>query len=187
MQVRNSFRIVIASTAMLISATPLSASSDATSSYAGQQTRNIKALSADELAGYLQGKGLGLAKAAELNHYPGPRHVLDLAKELSLSEKQITQSQAIFDAMQGNAVELGKQLIHKEQELDQKFAQGSIDPASLKTLTEEIGNLQAKIRFTHLSAHLEQMALLTSHQIHKYDQLRGYGENARNTEHRHSH
>lgn len=46
--------------------------------YAGQETREIKALSPDEVAAHLEGRGMGFAKAAELNHYPGPKHVLDL-------------------------------------------------------------------------------------------------------------
>ena len=40
--------------------------------YAGQQQRDLKALSADEVKQYLEGAGLGYAKPAELNHYPGP-------------------------------------------------------------------------------------------------------------------
>ena len=155
MQVRNFVLVVIASMATLLGATPLSASSDATSSYAGQQTRNIKAFSTQELTGYLEGKGMGLAKAAELIHYPGPRHVLDMARQLSLSEQQIAQSQAIFNTMKENAMALGKQLVRKEHELDQRFANGSIDPESLKVLTEEIVSLQAKVRYAHLNAHLQ--------------------------------
>ena len=49
------------------------------SPYAGQQTRAIKALSPEDLAGLLNGEGRGMAKAAELNGYPGPVHVLELA------------------------------------------------------------------------------------------------------------
>lgn len=40
--------------------------------YAGQQSRDIKALSDEEMKGYLTGAGMGFAKAAELNRYPGP-------------------------------------------------------------------------------------------------------------------
>jgi hypothetical protein len=31
---------------------------------------------------------MGMAKAAELNGYPGPRHVLDLSPELHLTDAQ---------------------------------------------------------------------------------------------------
>jgi hypothetical protein len=57
----------------------------------GQQTRTIKALSDDsddDIAALLKGEGMGMAKAAELNDYPGPAHVLTLALELKLTENQ---------------------------------------------------------------------------------------------------
>src|SRR5947208_295022 len=47
--------------------------------YAGQQARSIKSLSAEDVAALLKGEGMGMAKAAELNGYPGPVHVLTLA------------------------------------------------------------------------------------------------------------
>ena len=58
------------------------------SPYADQESSGIAALSLSELGGLQDGAGMGLARAAELNHYPGPKHVLQLAAELNLSEKQ---------------------------------------------------------------------------------------------------
>ncbi len=156
------------------------------STYVGQETREIKALSQQKVVDHLNGKGLGYAKAAELNHFPGPRHVLDLAKELNLTVEQIRQTQAFFDAMKAQASTLGKQFVEKEQELDRQFASGSIATDSLKMLLSDIGALQTNIRYVHLSAHLKQKALLTKHQIQLYDQLRGYGI-SNNGEHNHSH
>ena len=144
------------------------------SPYAGDESREIKSLSRSEIDGYLQGHGMGYAKAAELNHYPGPRHVLDLAKELVLTDEQIRQTQAIFERMQENAVAFGKQLVEKEAELDRKFADGSIDATSLDALVSDIAMREAKVRFAHLSAHLEQTALLSEKQIQLYDNFRGY-------------
>jgi len=74
------------------------------SSYAGQEQREIKALSPEEIQSYLAGNGAGLAKAAELNHYPGPAHVLELADKLQLNEEQKVRTKAIFDVMQKEAV-----------------------------------------------------------------------------------
>jgi Spy/CpxP family protein refolding chaperone len=135
--------------------------------------RKIKALSEQEVEDYLSGKGLGYAKAAELNHYPGPRHVLDFAKELNLTDEQTRRTQAIFNAMRARAIPLGKQLVEKERELDREFAARSIRGVSLNALLSDIGALQARIRYVHLSAHFEQKALLTKHQIQMYDKLRG--------------
>src|ERR1700733_4313505 len=78
--------------------------------YAGQQDRTIKALSDDDLAGLLKGDGMGFAKAAELNGYPGPKHVLDLADRLNLTAGQRQRVQAIFEKMSLSAKPLGAQL-----------------------------------------------------------------------------
>ncbi len=155
------------------------------SPYQGQENRNIKALSQSEIDNYLLGKGRGYAKAAELNHYPGPRHVLDLAKQLALTPAQNRQSQAIFDAMQAQAITLGKQLIEKEKQLDKQFADSFINADSLNLLVSEIGELEAKIRYTHLAAHLKQTALLSKHQIQQYNQLRGYQGNQKHHQAKH--
>ena len=144
------------------------------SPYIGQESREIKALSEQEIEAYLNGKGMGYAKAAELNQYPGPRHVLDMAEQLDLTEEQSKKTQAVFDAMKSAAIAFGQQLVKKEQELDRQFADESINTASLKKLLLEIGTLQARIRFVHLDAHLEQKALLSRHQVQQYVQLRGY-------------
>jgi Spy/CpxP family protein refolding chaperone len=171
---------------VIVSVVAVAATANTESPYVGQETRAIKALSQQEINGYLHGRGLGYAKAAELNHYPGPRHVLDLANELALTPEQTRQTQAMFETMKAQAVALGKQLVEKEQELDRQFANGSIDAVSLQALLSDIGGLQAAIRYTHLAAHLEQKALLTTHQVQLYDQLRGYGA-AHDKGHGHAH
>jgi hypothetical protein len=56
------------------------AASPSVSPYAGQAGREIKALSREEVEGLLAGQGMGYAKAAELNRYPGPAHVLEQAE-----------------------------------------------------------------------------------------------------------
>jgi len=171
---------------VIVSLVAVAAAANVESPYVGQETREIKALSQQEIDDYLNGRGLGYAKAAELNHYPGPRHVLDLANKLALTQEQTRQTQAIFETMQAQAVALGKQLVEKEKELDRQFANGSMDAVSLHALSSDIGVLQAKIRYAHLVAHLEQKALLTKHQVQLYDQLRGYGA-AHGNGHSHSH
>jgi len=62
-----------------------SAAAIAQTPYAGMQTRPIKALSEQQVADLGAGRGTGLALAAELNGYPGPSHVLELADKLDLS------------------------------------------------------------------------------------------------------
>lgn len=165
--------------AVAVSTLAVSALANSGSPYVGQETREIKALSQHEIDGYLNGRGMGYAKTAELNSFPGTRHVLDLAEELALTEKQTVQTQAIYKFMKTEAVALGKQLVEQEGELDQRFADRSIDAASIKALSLEIGALQAELRFVHLKAHIEQRSLLTKNQTHRYDRLRDFGDSLR--------
>ena len=144
--------------------------------YAGQQARAIKALSDDDLAALRKGEGMGMAKAAELNGYPGPRHVLDLADELQLTGAQRRDVQAIFDRMSAAAKPLGGELITQEQVLDQLFASRDITPDRLAAATTAIAALQGRLRAVHLSAHLETRAVLNPNQIAHYEQLRGYDD-----------
>jgi Spy/CpxP family protein refolding chaperone len=151
----------------------------AASPYAGQAGSEIKALSADDVKALKEGTGMGMAKPAELNHYPGPRHVLDMKDEIGLSTAQTAELQAIYDRMHATAVVLGGQIIAKEKALDDEFASGTIDKSTLADLTSRIGALQAALRAVHLSAHLETRSVLTPEQITRYDSLRGYAPASR--------
>ena len=148
---------------------------DAASPYAGEQARSIKALSDDEVAGYVEGRGMGLARPAELNHYPGPRHVLDLAGPLGLSEAQVAETRRTFEAMHAEALLLGRDLVAQERRLDEAFASGRIDEPTLASLVAEAGRLQGQLRVVHLRAHLAVRRTLSAEQIARYDALRGYG------------
>ena len=60
---RNRMRTrIIAAALFFVAGTPSLAQT--ASPYAGQESREIKSLTGDEIAGYLSGKGMGLAKAA---------------------------------------------------------------------------------------------------------------------------
>jgi hypothetical protein len=154
--------------------TAVGSAAEISSPYAGEEKREIKALSRDEINGYLSGEGMSFAKAAELNHYPGPKHVLELADELQLSVEQRRRSQMIFDEMKAKAVSLGKQLVETEQLLDSRFVAANISDAELLQLVTEISVLHGKIRAVHLQAHLAERAVLSADQLRRYDALRGY-------------
>ena len=154
--------------------TAVASAAEISSPYAGEETREIKALSRDEINGYLSGDGMSFAKAAELNHYPGPKHVLELADELQLSVEQRRRSQMIFDEMKAKAVSLGKQLVETEQLLDSRFAAANISDAELLQLVTEISVLHGKLRAVHLQAHLGERAVLSADQLRRYDAVRGY-------------
>ena len=154
--------------------------------YAGQQARAIKSLSDDDIAALRKGEGMGMAKAAELNGYPGPAHVLQLAVQLGLTKTQQRDVQATFDRMSDAAKALGGELIAQEQTLDQLFAKGEITPDRLAAATAAIAELRGRLRAAHLSAHLETHALLNADQIARYQQLRGYNASPA-PEHHHNH
>jgi len=153
--------------------------------YAGQQAGTIKALSDDDIAALRKGEGMGMAKAAELNGYPGPVHVLALAAQLKLTETQQRDVMATFERMTAASKPLGGELIAQEQALDQLSAKGEITPDRLAAATATIGELQGRLRSVHLVAHLETRALLNADQIARYQQLRGYGNPDASARHHH--
>ena len=165
-------------------ATPVLADNPSTP-YAGQQTRSIKALSPEDISALLNGEGIGMAKAAELNGYPGPKHVLDFARELTLTHDQRDQVQAIFNRMSADAKPLGAELVERERALDQLFANAEITPDRLTAETTAIAELQGRLRSVHLTAHLGTRGLLSPGQIARYQQLRGYGGPAARMHHHH--
>jgi Spy/CpxP family protein refolding chaperone len=170
---------------IVLGCTPFGWSAEGPSPYAGQEQREIKALSAEEIQAYLSGSGMGLAKAAELNHYPGPRHVLDLADQLQLSAEQRRHTQALFEDMRTKAVRLGQQLIDREHHLQTLFATGTIAEAQVEALVADIATLHGQLRAVHLRAHVVQRSLLTPEQLHRYDVLRGYTTSRPHTAHPH--
>lgn len=144
------------------------------SPYAGMQQREIKALSGGDVSGYLSGHGMGLAKAAELNSYPGPKHVLELTEPLGLNESQILRTEEAFRVMHEDAVRLGAELVDRERELDVLFAGGQANAKTLEPLVRKLGKVRGELRLAHLQAHLTMRSILSSEQIQSYDTLRGY-------------
>jgi Spy/CpxP family protein refolding chaperone len=142
--------------------------------YAGQESRAVKSLSDDDAKALRSGAGMGLAKPAELNHYPGPKHVIDLAAELGMTGEQVAAAQVAFDAMKSEATRLGSEIIAKEEALDRLFASGKATEAKVAAATSEIAALQGSLRATHLRAHLRMREIMTPEQIAAYDAKRGY-------------
>ena len=142
--------------------------------YAGFQERPIKALSAQQIADLKAGRGMGLALAAELNGFPGPLHVLELAAGLELTGEQRRKVEGLFADMKSEAVPVGQRLIDQEADLDRQFAGRTITPDSLAAGTQAIGVTQGALRNVHLKYHLATLAVLTPEQVARYTSLRGY-------------
>ncbi len=163
--------------ACLVMAMPLGAVAQhqGQSPYAGMEDREIKSLSAEDIADLRAGRGWGLALAAELNGVPGPAHLLELREEIGLSPEQVSAIEAIFAAMQAEAQAAGERLIAAEAAIEAGFRAGGLTPEALRDLIDTAAEARAELRFIHLSRHLETPPLLTADQIARYADLRGYG------------
>jgi hypothetical protein len=93
-------------------------SQQAASAYAGEQYREVKALSKGEIDSLNKGAGMGYAKAAELNGYPGPMHVLELSSTLKLTDAQREATEKLLNEHKREAREIGAQIVDLERKLD---------------------------------------------------------------------
>ncbi|MDH3532831.1 MAG: hypothetical protein OEO82_07860 [Gammaproteobacteria bacterium] len=144
------------------------------SPYVGQEHRDIKSLSQQDIEALSRGDGMGFAKAAELNGFPGPRHVLELAEALQLTADQYARTEALYEEMRRNAGAAGAQLIAAEAELDTLFAGRNVDVSSLQKALDSIAEVRARLRYVHLEAHLRQQQILSARQVARYAKLRRY-------------
>lgn len=142
--------------------------------YAGMQNRAIKALSDEQISDLRAGKGMALALAAELNGYPGPMHVLDLAEQLGLSDEHQRKTKQWSEQMKAETATLGEQVIAAESALDRLFRERQASPDSVRQATEKAAQAHAQLRNAHLRYHLLMRDLLTREQIARYEALRGY-------------
>jgi len=138
----------------------------------GHQGRGHGAMQAREFRNLQQGRGMGMGRVAEVNGYPGPMHVLQHAEALELAEGQIERSRELMSRVKSRAPELGKQIVDAERRLAAMFAEGGINAAEMDALLLEIAKLRAHLRSLHLTAHLDQAAVLTEAQLLKYKELR---------------
>lgn len=162
---------------VLLAAIPAAGHAQHTPSpHAGDQDSEVKTLTAAEVAGLRAGDGMGLARPGELNGYPGPRHVLDLADSLHLDPDQARATERLFDSMRERAIAAGEAVIAAERDLDALFASGSVDHAALERSLQAVAEARAALSAVHLRAHLAMRDVLTRHQVREYARLRGYAD-----------
>ena len=162
--------------AMLLFGSPVAAQDRTSSPYRQQVESGLRGLDAREIADLKAGNGMGLARAAELNSYPGPRHVLDAvsAGTLIASQDQVERVERVFDGMKRDAQRVGAEILDEEQRLETGFRTATITEADLRSRVERIAALQGQLRAVHLAAHLATRAILSESQIARYNELRGY-------------
>lgn len=144
------------------------------SPYAGQESRETKSLSEEDIATLRTGGGWELAKPAELNGIPGPAHLLEMKDEIELTPEQVEVIEAAYQGMRTAAIAEGQRYISGERRLDESFRRGVVTEKSLRTALEDIERSRSALRYIHLSTHLKMPAILTEEQIRRYNTLRGY-------------
>ena len=132
-------------------------------------------LSTEQVEQYRSGAGMGYAKAAELNHFPGPMHVLELADKLSLTAEQRAATKRLMDRHKAEARAIGAKLVHAERAVEALFRHGEVQREKLAQAVSEAAALEGRYRLSHLETHRRMRALLSDAQVQRYDELRGYG------------
>ena len=162
----------------LAGALPAWAEAPLTSPYVEQLGSEIRGLTKTEIDDLREGRGMGLARAAELNGYPGPRHLLDAvqAGQIHLTPEQMAAVQRLFQTMASESRRLGETILADERALEAAFRTGTVSEPDLRARVEALSAFYGRLRIVHLRTHLETRALLTEHQIQRYNQLRGYSQ-----------
>ena len=135
-----------------------------------------RSLTPEEIRGLQEGEGMGLARAAEFNGYPGPSRILEAARagQIEIYADQRQAIERILAAATSKAQALGLQILAQEAALEAGLRAGRMADADLSRQVEEIGQARAELRLTHLRAHLLATSLLRPEQIEEYYQFRGY-------------
>ena len=113
----------------------------------------------------LSGSESAQERPAELSGYPAPGRVLELEKELQLSDAQKKSLRAVSDEMRLRSIELGKRIVGVEEELNDAFRTGLVSEQSVRDDAEQIGRLRGKLRAVHLAARLKTRRILTTEQL----------------------
>lgn len=169
-------RFVAAFAALVLAGCASPSQDHEASPYLDRTDDAIAGLTPEQVDDLRNARGMGYALPAELNGYPGPRHVLDLADGLELDASQRERMQALFDGMRTEAVAAGERVIAAHAALDARFAAGNATADDVSRLSHKLGDAEAELRAIHLSRHLDTMSVLTAHQVQQYQVLRGYAE-----------
>lgn len=133
----------------------------------------LSGISSQEKEALLAGSGLGAGMIAMMNGYPGPKHVLEMGDELGLTAEQKEEIGTLFAERKASFVEMGRELVEKDEELTAMFASGSVNTGDVEKLSREIGQLQGELRAGHLNAHVLTWEALTEAQREKLASTRG--------------
>lgn len=118
------------------------------------------------------GRGFGLAFAADQEGYPGPLHVLELKDRLRISGDQEREMQRMMDTMFAESRPAAARLLAAERRLRSLFASGTADEASVRAAVADVERARAEVRLVHLLTHLKTRDRLTEEQRRLYHAVR---------------
>src|SRR5256712_5544472 len=143
---------------------------------AGAQGHQVAQTCASEFEKVVgEGRGFGLAFAADQNGYPGPMHVLELKDRLKLTADQEANARELMHAMFTESRPKGARLLDAEAKLRPLFAGHAADDAALRTAVDEVERARSEVRLVHLLTHLKTRDLLTEDQRRTYHEARWGG------------
>jgi Spy/CpxP family protein refolding chaperone len=117
------------------------------------------------------GRGFGMAFAADQNGYPGPMHVLELKDRLKLTADQEAKTRELYAAVRA---ELPKstRLLEAERRLERLFADRAASEPAVRAAAAEVEHARTEVRLVHLLAHVRTRDLLTEEQRRIYHEAR---------------
>jgi Spy/CpxP family protein refolding chaperone len=136
----------------------------------GHQAAEACSAEFDKVVG--EGRGFGLAFAADQNGYPGPLHVLELKDRLKLTADQEAKAQALLHAMFVESKPKSARLLEAEAKLRRLFADRAADDAAVRAAVAEVERTRSEVRLVHLLTHLKTRELLTEDQRRIYHEAR---------------
>src|SRR6266581_1563350 len=117
-----------------------------------------------------EGRGFGLAFAADQNGYPGPMHVLE--DRLKLTADQEAKGRELMHAMFTESRPKGARLLEAEAKLRRLFAERVADEPAVRAAVAEVERARSEVRLVHLLTHLTTRDLLTEDQRRIYHEAR---------------
>jgi len=136
----------------------------------GHQAAEACSAEFDKVVG--EGRGFGLAFAADQNGYPGPLHVLELKDRLKLTADQEAKAQALLHAMFVESKPKSARLLEAEAKLRRLFADRAADDAAVRAAVAEVERARSEVRLVHLLTHLKTRELLSEDQRRIYHEAR---------------
>ena len=140
---------------------------------AGAQGHQVAQTCASEFEKVVgEGRGFGLAFAADQNGYPGPMHVLELKDRLTLTADQEAKARELMHAMFTESRPKSARLLEAEAKLRRLFAERVADAPAVRAAVAEVERARTEVRLVHLLTHLTTRNLLTEDQRRIYHEAR---------------